>query len=199
MKTLKILFVAGFTIMAGATAASAEGLYAGGHFGITGGGGEDIDFAVDMQLAGGFMLSGFFGKEFGNGRVEGEIAYRENDMDNYGGFPIAGEMSSLAFMANGYYDFGAKSWAFRPYLGIGVGAASVTMNSASTYYLTTDTDTTFALQIMAGGAISFSDSLAMTVELRSFGAVPTFTDVFGNQYDQGYGVASLMVGLRQSF
>lgn len=202
MKKFKILLVAGFVIMTAATAASAEGLYAGGLFGFSGGGGEINNSGMDLVLAGGFVFSGVVGKEFSNARLEGEIAYRQNDMDSYtlGGLsgPANGEMSSLAFMANGYYDFGPKTWPFRPYLGIGIGAANVTLTSPD-YNDTDDSDLTFALQIIAGGTIAFSDSLAMTVDLRSFGAVPTFTDSFGNQYEQGYGVASVMVGLRQSF
>lgn len=202
MNKFKVLLVAGFALAASTTAASAEGLYAGGQIGFSGGGGELDNSGIDLTLAGGFVLSGFVGKEFSNARLEGEVAYRQNDMDSWtlGGASasVVGEMSSFAFMANAYYDFGPKTWPFRPYLGIGAGAAYVTLTSAD-YGNTNDSDLTFALQLIAGGSIAFSDSLAMTVDLRSLGAVPAFSDPGGFQYEQGYGVASLMVGVRQSF
>ena len=190
--------VAGIAAMMGAPAVSAEGLYAGGNIGFSGGGGEYDNSGLDMTLAGGFILSSYIGKEFDNARLEGELTYRQNDLYYFDFFgPLVGDMSSLAFMANAYYDFGSKSSTFRPYIGIGLGMANVTMNSVD--YATYDTDAAVALQIMIGGSIALSDGLAMTVDLRSFGAVPTFVDIGGFQYEQAYGVASLMVGVRQSF
>lgn len=198
MDKLKILLVAGFALAINATAASAEGLYAGGSIGFSSGGGEVDNSGIDLYLDTGLVLNGVVGKEFGNARVEGEIAYRHNDMESADFFgPVDGEMSSLAFMANAYYDFGSSDWSFRPYLGIGIGAASVTLNSID--YPANDTSTAFALQIMLGGSIALSDGLAMTVDLRSFGAVPEFVDLGGAPFEQAYGVGSLMVGVRKSF
>lgn len=199
MKAVTVALVAGLALATGAATASAqEGLYAGAQIGFSGGGGEDIDFAgVDMEFDTGTVISSFVGKDLGNQiRIEGELAYRQNDMATYGGFPVSGEMSSLAFMGNAYYDFGDGS-DFTPYLGIGMGFANVTMNSI--FYSTYDTDTTFALQLMAGGSFPVGEGLAMTIDLRSFGAVPTFVDTGGFPFRHGYGVGSIMLGLRGSF
>ena len=202
MKKLKTLFIAGIALATGVSVASAEGLYGGGQIGFSGGGGEFNNTGIDLVLAGGMVVSGFVGKEFTNARLEGEIAYRQNDMDSWTlsgiSAPVNGTMSSFAFMGNAYYDFGSKTSSFRPYIGIGAGAAYVTLTSID-YGNTNDSDLTFALQFILGGSIAFSDGLAMTVDLRSLGAVPAFSDPTGFQYEQAYGVASLMVGVRQSF
>lgn len=201
MRKMKIWLVAGLVMTAGAPAASAEGLYVGGNIGFSGGGGEVDNSGLDLNLDTGIVLSGVVGKAFGNARLEAEIAYRQNDMDNVDLVgPIAGEMSSFAVMGNVYYDFGDTTWSFRPYVGIGIGAAGVTLTSPDYGFTgTDDTDTTLALQIMLGGSIPLSGGMAMTVDLRSMGAVPEFVANDGTPFEQDYGVASLMVGVRQSF
>lgn len=198
MRALTVSFVTGFVLIAGAGSASAEeGLYAGGLLGFTGGAGEYAGTGFDIEFAGGALLGGFIGKDLGNQvRIEGELAFRQNDLANYAGVvPVVGEMTSQALMGNVYYDFGDSSETVF-YLGIGMGAAVVTMDS--TDFGVNDSDTTFALQLMAGGSFPVGEGLLMTIELRSFGAVPTFVDNVG-AFEQGYGVGSLSLGLRQSF
>lgn len=200
MKGLKVIIAAVIATAAMASSASAQGTYAGASLGFSGGGGDD-NFGYELTLDGGVVFNGFFGKEYGNARLEGEIAYRQNDMESFTFLgvtaPALGEMSSLAFMGNLYYDFGSPTSSFRPYVGIGLGLASVTMNSFT--YDTYATETSGAVQLMIGGTVPLSGGSAVVIDLRSFAAVPTFVDGSGLQYDQGYGIGSLMIGYRQGF
>src|SRR5215469_13196791 len=77
---------------------------------------------------------GYAGLFIPNIRVEGEVAYRSNHVNGIEitppsvTFPATGHINSLAFMANGYYDF-LNSTPFTPYLGGGVGAARVSLDN----------------------------------------------------------------------
>ena len=197
MNKFSMFIAAGFALAASVTAASAEGLYVSGQLGFSGGGGEYGNTGADLVLDMGQVGSLAVGNDFGNIRVEGEIAFRQNNFDHITGVPVDGEMSSLALMANAYYEFGDNGWFFRPYLGAGLGAANVTHTSV--FFGTDDEDTTFALQLMLGGSIPFTDYFAMTVDWRLFGAVPSFVTKFGTPFDQGYGISSVMLGARYTF
>lgn len=190
MKAIAVALVAGLTLTAGAASAAAEGLYVGGAFGY----GGNSDATVDS----GTVIGGFVGTHFGNhGRIEAELAYRQNDLAVLG-IPVSGEVTSLALMGNAFYDFGDGS-GFTPYLGIGMGFASVTLDSA--FYNTDDTGTAVAVQAMAGAAIPFTESLSLTVEGRAFGTVgPSLEDNFGNEaIVTGYYTYAAMLGLRKRF
>jgi opacity protein-like surface antigen len=193
MRLLKILCIAGFVLAASGAAAYAEGLYAGGQLGFGAGGGETDNSGFDLELDVGLFVDAFVGKDLGNVRVEGELAYRQNDMDNFGGIPVAGDMTSVAFMANIYYDFGEGN-GITPYVGLGLGAAHVTFDSAIS-----ESDTTLALQFMLGMSFPISENLSMTTDLRFFAAIPEFEDIFGDPFEQDYFMSSLALGLLVSF
>ena len=100
---------------------------------------EDMDFAIEdpgdpdevfsTEYDTGFAVSGRVGYAFGNGfRVDGEVAYRQNDFDTINidgesvGSPVYdGDVSSWAFMLNGLYDISTGT-SLTPYVGVGVGA-----------------------------------------------------------------------------
>jgi len=193
MRILTIWLAAGFALLALPAVAAAQGLYAGGQFGFGLGGGEFDNTGFDLELDSGPFVNGFVGKDLGSIRLEGEIAYRRNDMDNLGGVPVVGEMSSTALMANLYYDFGSGA-GVTPYVGIGLGAADVKFDSG-----VTDSETTFAMQLMLGVAFPISQTLSWTGELRGFAAFPEFHDNLGVPFEQEYGIGSLAIGLRATF
>lgn len=193
MRLLTFSLAAGFALGAIASTAAAQGSYAGGQLGFGAGGGEFDNTGFDLELDTGVFVNGFVGKDFGNVRVEGEIAYRQNDMDNLGGIPVIGEMSSTAFMGNAYYDFGSGAGA-TPYLGIGAGVASVKFESGIN-----DTQTTLAMQLMVGVSFPVSQTLSITGELRGFGAYPEFSDGLGGTAEQEYVIGTLALGVRASF
>lgn len=85
-----------------------------------------------------------------NLRVEAEVSFMGNDLENYtaGGVstPVTGDISTVAYMANAYYDF-PTSMAITPYIGAGVGIANVELDLGSGV---SDDDNLFAYQFMAG-------------------------------------------------
>ncbi len=193
MRALAVLFVAGYVLLAGGVPASAEGFYAGGMLGVGAGGGETGKSGFDLEFDPGLFLNGFVGKDLGSIRVEGEVAYRQNDFNKFGGIRVYGEMTSVAYMANIYYDVENES-AVTPYVGLGVGVARVTFDSA-----VSDEDTAFALQLIAGVSFPISKSVSIIVDLHIFGAIPEFEDSLGVPFEQVYGVSTLAVGLSVSF
>lgn len=116
----------------------------------------NIPVTTRSQFETGFGVAGSFGYGFGNldggilsGRVrlEGEFAYRENDLDQLtirddglgtgdllAGVllgevvPTGGNVASKSFMISGFYDFGVTS-PIKPYLGAGIGVARISMSN----------------------------------------------------------------------
>ncbi len=79
----------------------------------------------------GVYVGGTAGYDFGAIRLEGELSYRQNEMDkitdrdtgfNYGG--VDGDIGVFAAMVNGFVDF-HNSTAVTPYFGGGVGVATI--------------------------------------------------------------------------
>lgn len=130
--------------------------------------------SAELSTDTGFGIAGFAGYRFGNGfRGEIELAFRQNDLDQItlndpfgvligipvaGSAPVSGDLSSLAVMVNGYYDI-ATSSALVPYLGLGIGLASVTLDSSD--LLVDDSDTVFAFQARAGLSLAVTPTFAL--------------------------------------
>src|SRR5579872_2065989 len=178
----------------------------------------DPQFKANMNtgwavgLAAGY--SGLFIPQF---RVEGEVAYRDNSVNNITesppvapcfskGCPGTGDVSSLAFMANGYYDF-LNSSAFTPYIGGGVGVAQVSGNSVGitspVHFTFSKSDWEFAYQGIAGVRYSFNPNWSVSVDYRYFATLdPKFTLSFGgtnHSQSTQYHTNNIMVGLAYHF
>ena len=127
-----LLIVAGCTMLLSVSsiAYSADGLYVGGNLGLAIANDSDVtdsrapgitlEFESDM----GYALGGAIGYGFGNFRIEGEIAYQKNDLDQIKALGVSvdatGDTSSLTGLLNGYYDFDNTS-PFTPYISGGIG------------------------------------------------------------------------------
>lgn len=119
---------------------------------------------------------------------------------------LSGDISALTFMGNVYYDFDLGS-GWKPYVGGGLGVASISLESksASGRTLADDKDTVFAYQ--AGGGVGYefaaSEDHAITVSLdwRYFRtADPTFKGaVTGAEFDTEIGGHEVSAGLRYGF
>lgn len=179
-----------------ASAASAEPWYVGGfgglnyaHDGNVNAAGIDATYDIGFA-AGGYV--GFFVQE--NVRLEGELSYRTNDIDDVGGVAIAGEAESLAVMANVLFDFKIES-AVEPYVGAGIGFAEVDYTISG---LTFD-DLVIALQFIGGIGIEIAPATQFTVDYRLF-----LTDNLGFGGGVGFGDieyvnSAVVVGLKRSF
>jgi len=110
------------------TGGQGTGLYVGGHLGL--------NILSDSKIAGltnttdydpGFSLGGVFGYDFGNFRVDGEIALRGNMISRLGVTPIDGDTLAWSYMVNGYFDFPTNG-PVKPYIGGGIGFATVVID-----------------------------------------------------------------------
>ena len=120
---------------------------------------------------------------------------------------LSGDISALTFMGNVYYDFDLGS-GWKPYVGGGLGVASISLESKLTAdgrTLADDKDTVFAYQ--AGGGVGYefatSEDYTITVSLdwRYFRtADPTFNgEVTGAEFDTEIGGHEISLGLRYGF
>jgi opacity protein-like surface antigen len=163
----------------------------------------------------GFGISGAVGYDFGAIRAEGEISYRTNDGDvgtliGLGSGPIDGDISALSFMVNGYYDLHSANSPLVPYLGVGLGVASIDADISAPVLapfpqLVDDSATVFAYQFMAGLGYNISPTMILTADYRYFGTTsPEFTP--GNAFIPGtpdieadYSNHSFNIGVRFMF
>lgn len=178
--------------------------------------GNSIDFTTEFDA--GFGITGAMGYSWNQVRLEGEVSYRQNDIDSIeltsitlagiGSFTTAaafegdGDVSALGFMVNGWYDFNTGS-RWTPYLGIGVGTAQISINDASVTILGVDVpladddDWVFAYQAGAGITYEISPNVDISLGYRFFGTSdPDFTDVSGIPFDVEYMSHNIEVGVR---
>jgi opacity protein-like surface antigen len=136
----------------------------------------------------GWGLSGVFGFRMGtNLRAEAEAAFRNSDFDDAsvstdGGLgaavglgslngqtvPVGGDVDSIAFMVNLYYDLPTDGpWA--PYFGGGIGITNQSVKaSLGGVELSDDDDSAFAYQVAAGVSYALSDTTALVAGYRYF-------------------------------
>ena len=178
----------------------------------------------------GFAASGAVGYGFANGlRVEGELGYRANDVEEINvkepgslaailppGAPpgvlrgkraVVGDVAATTLIANLYYDFDTGT-AWMPYVGGGVGLARLSVTSKSKTTGTTlvdDNDTVFAYKIGGGIGYEINESggrpVIVSLDYRYYGtADPTFTGALtGTQFDTEQSGHYAGVGLRFGF
>ena len=152
-------------------------------------------------------LSGSVGYDFGQFRLEGEIAYRKNDVDKYtrsgtalGG--AAGDVSSLAFMVNALYDIDTGT-ALTPYIGGGLGIARVSANGVTATglgFTNSDDDNKFAYQGIVGLSYQLNEAVALTADYRYFATEnPKFRLSNGTSASGEYKTHNVFVGLTLRF
>ncbi len=179
------------------------------------------DFNMESDYKTGYSLALRVGTHVAsNWRVEGEIAYAENDVSsltikNDGGLGQAligqslngthldgnGWVSSLSGMANVLYDF-MPGQRVHPYVGAGIGVARLNANNVGfgSYTVVDDSTTDFAYQGIAGVSVDVSPTLAVYLDYHYF-AVPNpgFRDVTGVRFDSEYKSNTVALGLRRTF
>jgi len=205
-----VLIAAGCTMLLSISsiAYSTEGIYVSGNLGLaivndsdvtdSTVPGETLKFESDM----GYALGGAIGYDFGNFRIEGEIAYQKNDLDRVKAPGVSadatGDTSSLAGLLNGYCDFNNTS-PFTPYISGGVGVAKVEINDfnipGSGMSNVNDDNTVFAYQVGAGVAYTINENLCFDVKYRYFG---TSDQEFATT-DFEYSSNNFYAGLRYTF
>lgn len=177
---MKKLLIAAALLMAFSAPASAQGWYT--DFAAA------YEFLQDAQLkdpaipgskgslAGhdGFAVTGAFGYAFENGiRTEAELGYRRNSLDHIsgGGYgnvfsgDVDGDVSAVSGMANIIYDY-KTAGSIIPYVGGGIGAADVNVNSDQLHV--DASDLVFAYQFMGGVRFPLTKMVSLRAGYRFF-------------------------------
>ena len=149
----------------------------------------------------GWMASAGGGYAWENGlRLEGELAYRDSDIDDTEGVDGGGDTSSWAIMFNGYWDFN-KPGVWEPYVGLGVGWANIDASASDSGpppISGSDDGEAFAWQGMLGVAWEVSPQTAIDFSYRYFEAPDVeFSTAADREAD--YTTQSAMIGVRYTF
>lgn len=184
------------------------GLSAGGI--VTAGDAENDSLAGNFNFSykPGYMGSLAFGSRFdadsliGEGRIELELGYRSNPLDQIefsdGKFDAEGDASAVSLMLNTYGEYPGSS-TLTPYLGVGVGVATVSLEgfALAGSAVVDDSDSVFAYQFAAGIDWPLSERLTLDFGYRFFGTLdPELVDALGTTIKTEYRVHGLQIGLR---
>jgi len=207
-----------------ALAADQPGWYVSGQAGAAVQEDSSTSGAMNLQTGTdpGFALLGAVGRNLGNGfRVEGEVGYRQIDLNNIsitndGGAGAASGVGSLngaigtvsggnhivSFMGNGFYDFDLPNTKLKPYIGGGIGFARVEANDwrVDNAPLVSDNDVVFAYQVGGGLSYPVGPRTDAFVDYRYFATQdPTFTDINGGIVKSDVETHNFSVGMRYKF
>lgn len=123
-------------------------------------------YTIETEYDMGLGLGGAVGYDFGIWRIEGEVAYRINDVDTFTALGIGlqgdGDIDTLSTMANAYVDFGNQT-AITPFIGAGMGFAKVSANdwSVAGIRIGSEDDNVFAYQFFLGLGVSVTERLML--------------------------------------
>jgi len=181
-----------------------QGSYVGAGIGINLLNDSDVSNSPGSEIAydPGIALGLTLGYDYGCVRMEGEIGYLKNDIDETTASGITtdygGDVETWCFMLNLLYDFEMNT-AFTPYAGGGIGFAQVDMNDLSfgAFSIGNDDDTVFAYQVQLGIGYAVSDTLMLDVNYRYFVTDDANLDESGLEID--YNSHKLSAGMRLSF
>ena len=159
MKNILVCFFT-FVVIGFGISTSFAGTYVSGNLGAVIVEDSDIDDGIDtgeFTYDTGFGFVGALGSSLQNGgRVEAELGYRKNDLDELkvdglGKADVDGDITSLSLMGNAYYDISTEG-SFSPYIGAGLGFANLEGDLDD---FGSEDDTVFAYQLILGGEFCF--------------------------------------------
>ncbi len=196
MKRLLVMAIFALVFITTSAQAADKGMYVSGIAGLS------LVPELDQEISGtrvfetdfdpGIKIAGALGYDFGALRAEVEIGYLTNEANDGMGFggsgPVEGDVSVLSFMVNGYYDIHTPNFSLVPYLGVGIGGASIDAHIIAPFLapsqVVDDSATVFAYQFMAGFGWNVSPSITLTADYRYFATTdPEFTP--GNAFVPG--------------
>jgi outer membrane protein OmpA-like peptidoglycan-associated protein len=194
--------------IAGANAqdsAPRKGIYVGGQVGFSKFRDSDVTgpgINTEAEFNTGLAAAGALGYALGNNiRIEAEIATRGGGVDNVGGAGATGDVRANSLMVNGLYDF-ATGNRVRPYIGAGIGVARIDADGAGPIggSTTSDEDTVFAWQGIAGVAFPLSSNLDLALDYRYFQSLdPDLRLASGTQIEAEAAAHTVLLGLRWYF
>jgi opacity protein-like surface antigen len=189
------------------TAYSAEGLYVSGNIGAAILSDSDVTNTKpagnngSLEYDTGVALGVAVGYDYGNDiRAEIEIEYQKNDTSTFdpsgaGAVNSTGDVSSTAFLANGYYDFTSES-AFTPFVTGGLGFASLSANDLNISGIKVNDDqTVFAYQLGFGVSYAVNKRVDVDVKYRYFAT----SDADFNNATAEYKTNNVTIGVKVGF
>lgn len=118
------------------------------------------------------FLSGAVGRKFGNVRVEAELTTRATNNFTTNSFEpptptffYESEVRAHSLMLNGWWDF-ARSGKWTPFVGLGIGAARVKVETDDTVVRGSDSETHFAYQVGLGASYDLGNDSAVELGYR---------------------------------
>lgn len=167
-----------------------------------------IDISLDTET--GFGINGAVGYRFDDARVELEVAYTNNNVEgvsvnDFDQVPLDGDIESVQFMVNGYYDIPTQS-RFSPYIGGGVGVATLTADDIEAdipglgALALDDTGASFVFQVKAGVGYAISSQANVFLGYRLHGIPGQDFEAFDADFDADtLLIHSLQLGARYEF
>ena len=161
--------------------------------------------ATEIIYDPGFGFSGAMGYRWNKFRLEGEIAYDINDVDQLEllgvGLSGSGDTDSLSFMLNGWRDFPLSGpWSVNAGAGLGFAVVSFNDTSVLGVPLVDDSDAVFAYQLGVGLGYAITRDATLTFDYRFFATIdPEFSSVGGVPFSSEYLLHRLGVGVRLNF
>jgi len=208
MQRLLFLVSALLSLTFTATAAHAQ-FYIGGHGGANFV--QDSDFDGGSGVEGtasfdaGYAVGGVLGYRLEVAPaisidLEGEFAYRANDIDNIsvsGAADSDGESQSFLWMANAWFNWEIADSGFAPYIGGGFGGVHVDIDDAQVAGTPLNHESDFVLggQLGAGLGYMIDDHLGVSLDYRFL----ITEDPNMNGVDVEYQTHSVMLGVRYFF
>ena len=161
----------------------------------------DSTVSLDINYGSGFTFGGVLGYDFGMIRLDAEVAYRDNGIELIG-LPAEGSASALSYMVNGYFDIPTNMF-IKPYLGGGIGYATVSINDATVPGVTPvadDSASVLAYQFSTGIGFEISRTTTLSLGYRYFVTEePEMVDVFGSPFTTEYQSHEFNIGVRFLF
>lgn len=192
-----------------ASSAAHAQFYVGAHGGANFVQDSDIDgngVDAEASLDAGFAAGGLAGYRIGiqdgiSVDLEGEFAYRQNDIDELSAIGFAldgdGEVRSFAWMANAWVNWQIGDSGFAPYLGGGFGGVHIDVNDARAGGIELESESDFVIGGQLGGGLGYQvdEHVAVALDYRFL-----MTDDANFQgLDVEYQSHSVMLGLKYLF
>jgi opacity protein-like surface antigen len=130
---------------------------------------EEDELEGEADLEDTYVIGGALGYRFPSFRVEANLSYRESDAEELSiegvDFDGDGEASALVGLVNAYYDLDL-GLPLRPYIGGGVGAAYLRLDTGDAPVDVDDDTGALAWNLAAGVGYDVTESVTLTAGYR---------------------------------